>query len=716
MSVKNPDISIILTAHNEGILAHKTMLSVFRSISKLDENGISYEIIIHIDSGDPATKQYFKRYDGDSRIRVFQNTFGDPALSRNFSVENSRGKYVACFDADDLLTENWYYEAYKIVKNNKNNIARFNFIVTFGGNNTIITENKDFDNQEVLYFVDSNLYGSPFMCTRELFLKQLQRKNSPPYSYEDWQWNLDILSKGGKNVIVPQSAIFYRQNPLVKSHVLNQHNSVRSTLSPTAMLSYEYLKSRTDLDSLLVEKPASDHVSRFVNTKKWAKKVVYHTLVFMNNSRVYRSVRNTITPSRPEQSSGVEVPDWLIDEWRNINKIEKLTGPSSYVLERTISWLPDFNAGIDYLKINRQLKSQPDTIFFIPWLIRGGADKVFINTVNEVNSLHENWRVAVFQTLDMDSPWQSKLDQGIDFVESAKILSNLDYESQMRLMAMFISQNNIKRMVICNSKFAYDFVLRYKTLIRHLDIKVYSFAFAGITGDNGVIGGYVHEEIPLIQDVIYKIITDNSQISTLLVEDHAIDESKFITHHQFVTNKFILPKNIKKKKLKILWASRVTQSKLPELAKEISNSLDSEQFQVDMYGVLEDGYGEDFFTDSNLNYIRRFDGIDDLPTEDYDIFLYTSNADGMPNMLLEIGSKGLPIIAPNIGGIGDFIQNGKTGVLIDNCYDAEQYVKAVHTLCDADLRYELASSAQKLLKAEYSKNNWEKVLKEIFDK
>lgn len=717
MSNRALDLSVILTAHNEGILAHKTMLSVFRSTAKLDEAGISYEIIIHIDNGDEATRNYFSRYKDDSRIRIFENNFGDPALSRNFSVENSIGSLVACFDADDLLSENWYIDAYNVVRKSKNNIARFNYIVTFGGNNTIITENRDFGKEEILYFVDSNLYGSPFMCHRDLFLKQPQRENSMPYSYEDWQWNLDILSKGGVNVVVPRTAIFYRQNPLVKTHVLSQHNSVRSTLSPTKMLSYDYIKSREDLDEYLkVEGSSIGQTNRFEDLKKWAREVAYHTLVFMNKSRLYRAARGLFLPPRQKVGVGVEVPAWLLDEWGSINKIEKLTGPSSYVLERTITWLPDVNAGIDYLKINRHLKSQPDTIFFIPWLVRGGADKVFINTANEVNRLHDDWSVAVFQTHNIDSPWKDKLDDGISFVNSADILSNLDYESQMRLMAMFISQNNIKRIVICNSKFAYDFTLRYKTLIKHLDIKVYSYAFAGITGDNGVIAGYVHEEIPLVQDVIYKIITDNSQIAKLLVDEHAIDEDKFHTNYQFIESKFTPPKKEKSDKLKILWASRVTRSKLPELAREIADRLDIEKYQVDVYGTLENDYDETFFSGSNLNYIRNFDGIDDLPTDEYDIFLYTSDADGMPNMLLEIGSKGLPIVAPDIGGIKDFIRDGDTGLIVEDCYDVDKYVEAIASLRDAGLRYKLAKNAQGLLASVYSKTNWEKDIRKIFDK
>lgn len=709
---KKVDLSVILTAHNEGILAHKTMLSVFKSLEKLKPKGIEYEIIIHIDNGTRETKDYFERYRSDKRFRIFENSFGDPSLSRNFSVENSRGEYVSCFDADDLLTENWYSDAFDIVTEDDNNIARFNFIVTFGGWKTVITENVAFGEEEVLYLAESNLYGSPFMCRKSLYLKNPQRANQPPFAYEDWQWNLDIIAKGGKNVIVPKSAIFYRQDLLAKSSVLSRHNAQRSTLSPTRLLSFDYIKNRSDLDRYTVA-PQAANMKKLPNFRKWLGEILYHTTIFLNNYRVFRAFKRLLGLKRP---GSVSVPDWLINEWKKINKIEKQTAPSHHAMNNLISWLPNITAGIDYVKINKQLSKKPDTIFFMPWMRRGGADKVFINTANEVAKIHPKWSVAVFQTLIDDSPWRNKLARGVDFVDFAKVVSDLDYESQLRLLAMFISQNEVKRLVICNSKLAYDFLLRYKTLVRRLDIKVYAYAFAGIVDDRGLVSGYVHEELPLAQDVVYKIITDNSEISKQLHEEHAIDKNKFYTHYQYLDNKFNPPVRRTGSKIKILWASRIARTKLPELARDIAGRLETDKYTVDVYGSLEDDYGLSLFKGTNLNYKRRFDGVDDLPVGDYDIFLYTSNTDGMPNMLLEIGSKGIPIIAPNIGGIRDFIQNGKTGLLIEDCYSVEDYVLAIHKLSDSSLRHRLATGAQEILRKRFSRSSWERGVKEIFDK
>ena len=142
------DVSIIVTAHDEGILAHKTMLSVFRAAKKLEEAEMSYEVIVHIDNGTEATKDYFSRYGDNELVTVFQNTFGDLSMSRNFSVENSHGTYITCVDADDLLSENWFTNAYSTVKGKEDIVARVNYVITFGSSPTIITDNSDISSRE----------------------------------------------------------------------------------------------------------------------------------------------------------------------------------------------------------------------------------------------------------------------------------------------------------------------------------------------------------------------------------------------------------------------------------------------------------------------------------------------------------------------------------------------------------------------------------------
>ena len=58
---------------------------------------------------------------------------------------------------------------------------------------------------------------------------------------------------------------------------------------------------------------------------------------------------------------------------------------------------------------------------------------------------------------------------------------------------------------------------------------------------------------------------------------------------------------------------------------------------------------------------------------------------------------GLPIVAPDVGGVGEFVKNAETGILIpSSSYEemAMAYVKAINHLADdPEIRFDLAANA-----------------------
>jgi glycosyltransferase involved in cell wall biosynthesis len=65
--------------------------------------------------------------------------------------------------------------------------------------------------------------------------------------------------------------------------------------------------------------------------------------------------------------------------------------------------------------------------------------------------------------------------------------------------------------------------------------------------------------------------------------------------------------------------------------------------------------------------------------EDCDIFVYPSHREGMPMAVLEAMASGLPIVASNVGGLPDLIQDGKNGFLVES-NNPEQLASAIHKL------------------------------------
>jgi glycosyltransferase involved in cell wall biosynthesis len=700
------NLSIIITAHSEGVIAHKTMLSVFRATKVLDIHNVSYEILVHLDSPDEATVEYFSRYNNSKTVRLFTNQFGDLSESRNFTISKATGKYVTTLDSDDLISENWYYTAYQVIKSRPNSMIHPNYIIAFGDKKIVTTKVEDFvADRDLLRLIDGHWFSSVVFGKKEIFLSHPYIPNRNGFSAEDKSFNLNTLSDGINHVVAPKTALFYRKNIAGRISLLDSQNMNWTTIAPTPAFDFNKLHKVNVSDSIII--PAKNTMRRFCDA------TLYYIIQAARHFSVYHNIHGRfIEPKR-----ATKFPAWLIDEWKKINKVEKLLWPEYWDLTHAIWWEPSPIPGLCYLNFIKQLNKKPDTIFMVPWLSQGGADKVFIRTSNELSRSHSDWKLALVATLPHNNPWKDDLSNDIGFTDWHAAMQGLDSETQYRLMALFVVQNNIKRIIIGNSRFAYDFVLRYKRLLRALDVKIYVFAFAGATAPDGRIGGYVHEFLPLIYDVTYRIITDNSVIVKDLLDQDGFNSKKIFIHHQYIDSKLKIRKTSTGKILRILWASRVAKSKLPEILVQIAEKLDPEKYAIDVYGVIEDDYTEKIFQNiPGLRYVRPYNGIDDLPTDKYDVFLYTSESDGLPNVLLEIASKNLPIIAPNIGGISDLIENDKTGVLINRPDDIEGYVKGIKKLADLKIRKKLVANMSKILEADFSKTRWRSNLKKIFDK
>ena len=64
-------------------------------------------------------------------------------------------------------------------------------------------------------------------------------------------------------------------------------------------------------------------------------------------------------------------------------------------------------------------------------------------------------------------------------------------------------------------------------------------------------------------------------------------------------------------------------------------------------------------------------------SEDYNIFINTTNFDNMPVSVIEAMALGLPIISTNVGGMPFLIENGHDGILV-NPNNVDAFVESVN--------------------------------------
>lgn len=713
------DISLIITAHSEGLLAHKTMLSINQAILELDES-IKYEVIISIDNGDQSTKEYFERYAAAKNHTVLSVSFKDLSLSRNNAVKHSKGTFVAFLDADDLVSSNWIADAYALAKSQPASIYHPEYSITFGDYNLIWKKRNSSDiTTDTLASVENNLWDSPCMASRETFVKFPYLPIGGGVGFEDKHFNCETLAAGYSHVVVPDTVLYVRRK--TDGSLLAQSSGAKATVGKTSLLSYESIQE-LDISTHDATNASSDYGhSKLKNavltaSKQTLKKAHTYAVQYPTYANAVKGLREQ-RQARILQEVYAKYPDKVLRSWRDTHKIENQIFPSKELLKH-IPWYSAEStvAGYVYAKTLKGIKKKPDTLFFVPHLIKGGADKVFINYLGYIGEINPSWSIAMLQTESTESVWSNKVPDGVSFVNYHHISSALDRDSSFRVLATLVNQTGIKRIIVGNSQLAYDFIAAYKTLLEALDVKIYCFAFGEEFDDEGRLWGLVHTGIPKIYPQIYKIITDNNNIVSKLEREYGFDPSKFYVHYQptDLSIKEINP--VDRKPLKVMWASRICKQKRPDILKAVSNKLDPRKYTVHAYGQLEEGLTPEYFSDSKVVYKGSFNGSQNLPIEDYDVFLYTSEGDGVPNMLQEITALGLPIVASNVGGIKEFIKDKVTGRLIIDHENIDDYVSAIESLTDLELRSLYNQNAQNQLLTTFSRDTLLQSVSRDFDK
>jgi len=208
------DISAVITAHNEGVLAGPSVRSLELAAKVAANAGLSVELITVLDKPDDVTRLYFEKLAESGKHRLVLSSAGDLGLARNAGIEAAKGRYVAFLDADDLWGSNWLLNAYHMCNNAKKTVAHCELNVFFGNSRTfwyhIDSDDADFDPDALRVH---NYWAALAFAERNVFLQYpYARKDfKKGFGYEDWHWNCLTLSAGISHRPVPGTVHFIRK-------------------------------------------------------------------------------------------------------------------------------------------------------------------------------------------------------------------------------------------------------------------------------------------------------------------------------------------------------------------------------------------------------------------------------------------------------------------------------------------------------------------------
>lgn len=691
------DISVIVCGHNEGRLLHRSLSSALRSISYAEKTRkIKIELIVSLDNPSESTLHYTKNSNYRKKFVLYNNNFNDLALSRNFAAEKANGKYLAFLDGDDLFEEKWLQKAFLLAeKTDKECVLHPEYYIAFEGKNLIWKRVSSTDSS---FRFGSLLYVNPWDATIFLnnsIMSRIKFKECPRdsgWGYEDYDFFCNTLGEGIEHLVVPETVVFIRAKS--EGSMLMNYASSNRVLYPNKLFEYEVLKNLIkDDDQSVSEEKSFKHktLDRYPKLHLLLWKIKMGVLDYFE------------VPTR-----GSNYPGWLLGEWRNINLIEPELFPSNRTLREIVKYSPTFSdlmASI-YLNIYSELGQNLKHLIFVPFIKVGGAEKVLFNFIKVLQEVYPKEEIAIISTEPSDSPWKDKLSKDITFVDIGN-MGGLSYAEKEILLIRLLIQMHPHNIYNISSIRTFEILSKYQKSISE-NSNIFTFVFCPEYDEQGRISGFAFSYLDKQIDYNKKIFTDNQRYIDQLCDIYAFDKKKFVPLYQPAEIYDISKRKYStEKKLNLLWASRLDRQKHPDIIYEIAKKCQDLPIKIDVYGTL---VFEKFFDINkfkelpNINYCGTFSNGLKVISDNYDGFIYTSQYDGMPNIILEAVGVGLPIISSNVGGIGDLLENKNSALLVEKYNDIEEYRKQIEYALEHRKEFnEYAKVAQKEM---LKKHNW----------
>lgn len=362
--------------------------------------------------------------------------------------------------------------------------------------------------------------------------------------------------------------------------------------------------------------------------------------------------------------------------------------------------------------VAEELKYLPDCIMFLPWLIHGGADLVAINIARAI-SQRFNTQSLLIITLDhgrLDA--RDWLPSGVELISIEQKVPRLSFNEKVTLVDALVRAIKPVSVININSHACWEaFRTRGHVLAKHT--KLYGAAFCRDYDHRGIPMGYIDSHLRESLIAMTAVFTDNQAIITDISDQLALPHSlieKFVVLRQPAPQSYKRPEQLTKSKtkkeiLKILWAGRFCPQKNIKLLKKIIMQLPS-GMHIDVWGRgnADDEKSLESFCSvhERVSYRGSYPSFASLPLHEYNALLYTSLWDGIPNVLLEASASGLPIVAPNVGGISELV-SAETGWLVDAVDSPHEFIACLDNIRQdgAECTKRVAAMSQ-LLRDSYS--------------
>lgn len=376
------------------------------------------------------------------------------------------------------------------------------------------------------------------------------------------------------------------------------------------------------------------------------------------------------------------------------------------------------DAALRELSINATAVGPVSHVIVLPFLATGGAERVALNYAQSIRNAQPDLSVLlVIADRGLVSD-RVALPAGIRLLVLDKCFeTETGYAEKQQLLEDLLTALRPKVTHNINSEVAWNLYLsKGERLGRITKLYASIFAFQFAPDGKSKIGYAAYFLQPGIRHLTgllsdnKRFIEDASEEYRLSKEDrskmHAVYNPVRVDRSRLSPDIYTRLAEISARqidrRLKVLWAGRLDEEKRIDLLFELIKNCDFADFDVYGSRVMTQDSALPHF--SNVQYKGAFSTPEELADGTiYDAFIFTSRWEGLPNILLEVGALGIPVVAPTVGGVGELIADN-TGYPLPEQPVIADYLDALKKIQSNPL--DASSKAQNLLHLIEERHSW----------
>ncbi len=353
-------------------------------------------------------------------------------------------------------------------------------------------------------------------------------------------------------------------------------------------------------------------------------------------------------------------------------------------------------------------------LFFLESIDFGGVNRVARNLAESIRRLDSQKRIAFIVTggpAQSQNHFTSPLDAPIFFLNSLdSVLTTSDIERVIYILCT--SLRSLERQYCFNSEGHASVLSKHAELLA-IKSKVFFALFCEDKNSWKRDISFGARYYSKLYQRVHGFISDNSYYSSRLGKSvgHLDARADWITLHQPTRGKKAepIPDN---REGPLIWAGRFSSQKNWKLLIRIARAMPDQKFLAFGSGS-EKAINKMMTSTKNLEVMNVYKNAAEVLAYKPQCLVYTSKWDGIPNVLIEFGWLGIPIVTSTAGSILELVgQAGDRAILVEKYWSKRSFVTKLRELLQNPEQARLrALRMQRHLSSAHSELQFDKTVK-----